>query len=198
MRADPSAPPSRPATRPSFAPTTSPLDLAATRAWRSGEEVHLTPIEWKLVRHLVRNPGRLVTRRWLLEQVWGPQYENETSYLRVYLATLRRKLEPNPAQPRYFITEPGMGFRFEPGEGESARPPSDSAETEMTTGNETVRALESGGRPGLEQQQGDVWPAVEQHLCARGLRRLTSTFMVGEGIEPRTSCTRKAEATIRR
>ena len=92
------------------------LDLAASKAWRMGQEVHLTPIEWKLARQLVRNPGRLVTQRSLLQQVWGPQYSTETSYLRVYLAALRRKLEPNPSQPRYFITEPGMGYRFEPGD----------------------------------------------------------------------------------
>ena len=93
------------------------LDLATGTAWRSGEEVHLTPTEWKLVRQLVRNPGRLLSQHWLLHQVWGPQYGTETSYLRVYLAALRRKLEPNPGQPRYFVTEPGMGYRFEPGEG---------------------------------------------------------------------------------
>jgi len=76
--------------------------------------VHLTPTEWQLVTHLVRNPGRLVTQQWLLQQVWGPEYSRETSYLRVYMAALRRKLEPDPSQPRYFITEPGMGYRFEP------------------------------------------------------------------------------------
>jgi two-component system, OmpR family, KDP operon response regulator KdpE len=92
------------------------IDLAAGKAWRLGEEVHLTPLEWGLVRQLVRNPGRLLTQRWLLQQVWGPQYGSETSYLRVYLAALRRKLEPNPSQPRYFLTEPGMGYRFEPGD----------------------------------------------------------------------------------
>jgi two-component system KDP operon response regulator KdpE len=92
------------------------LDLAAGTAWRNEEEVHLTPTEWKLVRQLVRNPGRLLSQPWLLQQVWGPQYGTETAYLRVYLAGLRRKLEPNPAQPRYFVTEPGMGYRFEPGD----------------------------------------------------------------------------------
>jgi two-component system KDP operon response regulator KdpE len=91
------------------------LDLAAGDAWRMDEEVHLTPTEWKLVRHLVRSPGRLVTRRFLLRQVWDPEHETQTSYLRVYFASLRRKLEPNPAQPRYFITEAGIGYRFQPG-----------------------------------------------------------------------------------
>ena len=90
------------------------IDLAASRVWKGADEVHLTPTEWQLVTHLVRNPGRLVTQQWLLQQVWGPEYSRETSYLRVYMAALRRKLEPDPSQPRYFITEPGMGYRFEP------------------------------------------------------------------------------------
>ena len=64
----------------------------------------------------MRNPGRLLTQRWLLQQVWGPAYGEETGYLRVYMAQLRRKLEPDPSRPRYFITEPGMGYRFEPDE----------------------------------------------------------------------------------
>jgi two-component system KDP operon response regulator KdpE len=90
------------------------VDLAAARVSRDGSEVHLTPTEWALLEQLVRNPGRLLTQRFLLQQVWGPQYERETNYLRVYLAQLRRKLEPDPSRPRYFITEPGMGYRFEP------------------------------------------------------------------------------------
>jgi len=89
------------------------IDLAATRVTRDGAEVHLTPTEWGLVEQLVRNRGKLVTQRQLLQEVWGPQYSTEANYLRVYLAGLRRKLEPNPSQPRYFITEPGMGYRFE-------------------------------------------------------------------------------------
>ena len=91
------------------------VDLAAARVTAaSGDEVHLTPTEWKLVEHLVRNPGRLVAQRALLQAVWGPEYERETHYLRVYLAQVRRKLEPDPAQPRYFVTEAGLGYRFEP------------------------------------------------------------------------------------
>ena len=77
--------------------------------------MHLTPTEWSLVEQLVRSPGRLLTQRHLLQQVWGPQYERETNYLRVYMAQVRRKLEPDPSRPRYFITEPGIGYRFEPG-----------------------------------------------------------------------------------
>jgi len=98
------------------------VDLAAKRVVRTGragpaagEEVRLTPIEWGLVEALVRNAGKLVAQRALLQQVWGPEYGTETNYLRVHLAHIRRKLEPDPSRPRYFLTEPGMGYRFEPG-----------------------------------------------------------------------------------
>jgi two-component system KDP operon response regulator KdpE len=90
------------------------IDLVAKRVERDGEVVHLTPTEWGLLEALVRHPGKLISQRQLLQTVWGPQYETETNYLRVYLAQLRRKLEPDPGQPRYLITEPGMGYRFEP------------------------------------------------------------------------------------
>lgn len=90
------------------------VDLADHRVKRDGEEVHLTPTEWHLLEVLVRHPGRLVSQRQLLQAVWGPQYEKETNYLRVYLAQLRRKLEADPSRPRHLLTEPGMGYRFEP------------------------------------------------------------------------------------
>ncbi len=90
------------------------VDFAAKRVTRSGEEVRLTPTEWHVVEMLVRNAGRLVTQRQLLQEVWGPQYEKETNYLRVYLAQIRKKLEPDPARPRYFLTEARMGYRFQP------------------------------------------------------------------------------------
>jgi two-component system, OmpR family, KDP operon response regulator KdpE len=89
------------------------IDLAAKKVRRNGDEVRLTPTEWHLLEVLVRNRGRLVAQRQLLQEVWGPQYHDETNYLRVFMAQLRRKLEPEPAHPRYFITEPGMGYRFE-------------------------------------------------------------------------------------
>ena len=92
------------------------VDLAAKRVHRDGVEVHLTPTEWHLLEELVRHPGRLVSQRQLLQAVWGPQYETETNYLRVYLAQLRRKLERDPSRPRHLLTEPGMGYRFEPGD----------------------------------------------------------------------------------
>jgi two-component system KDP operon response regulator KdpE len=89
------------------------VDLAARKAIRDGAEVRLTPTEWRILELLIRNAGRLVSQRQLLHEVWGPSYGTETNYLRVYLAQLRRKLEPDPARPRYLITEPGMGYRFE-------------------------------------------------------------------------------------
>ena len=90
------------------------VDLAAKQVIRSdGSDVRLTPTEWQLLEILVRNSGRLVTQRQLLREVWGPAYETESNYLRVYLAQLRRKLEPEPSRPRYLLTEPGMGYRFQ-------------------------------------------------------------------------------------
>ena len=90
------------------------VDLAAKKVHRNGTEVHLTPTEWGLLEILVRNRGRLVSQKQLLHDVWGPKYATQTHYLRVYLAQLRRKLEPQPSHPRYLITEPGRGYRFEP------------------------------------------------------------------------------------
>jgi two-component system, OmpR family, KDP operon response regulator KdpE len=91
------------------------IDLAAKRATTAGGVVRLTPTEWHIVEILVRNEGKLVTQRQLLQEVWGPRYERETNYLRGFLAQIRRKLEPDPAHPRFFITEPGVGYRFESG-----------------------------------------------------------------------------------
>ena len=90
------------------------IDLAAKRVTRNTDkaEVRLTPTEWQLLEILARNRGRLITGQQLLRDVWGPAYKTETHYLRVYIAQLRRKLEPDPAQPRYLITEPGIGYRF--------------------------------------------------------------------------------------
>ncbi|GAA1179871.1 two-component system KDP operon response regulator KdpE [Kitasatospora gansuensis] len=90
------------------------VDLAAKKVNRDGTDVRLTPTEWHLLEVLVRNAGRLVSQTQLLQEVWGPAYRTETNYLRVYLAQLRRKLEADPSRPRHFITEPGMGYRFEP------------------------------------------------------------------------------------
>ena len=89
------------------------VDLAAKKASRDGRDVRLTPTEWHVLEVLVRNAGRLVSQQQLLREVWGPSYANETGYLRVYLAQLRRKLEADPSHPTHLITEPGMGYRFE-------------------------------------------------------------------------------------
>ena len=91
------------------------IDLGGKLVRRGSEPVHLTPTEWHIVEILARNPDKLVTQRQLLEQVWGPGYDDETQYVRFYLSHLRRKLEPDPSRPRYFVTEPGMGYRFVPG-----------------------------------------------------------------------------------
>ncbi|GAA2625894.1 response regulator [Streptomyces axinellae] len=89
------------------------VDLAAKKVHRHGKDVRLTPTEWHLLEVLVRNPGRLVSQKQLLKEVWGPSYGTETNYLRVYMAQLRRKLESDPSHPRHFVTEAGMGYRFE-------------------------------------------------------------------------------------
>jgi len=97
------------------------IDLSTKRVTdASGEEIRLTPTEWGILEMLVHHRGKLVTQTQLLKEVWGPQYGQETNYLRVFIAQLRRKLEPQPSMPRYFITEAGMGYRFEtPDKGDS-------------------------------------------------------------------------------
>lgn len=113
----------RAATRRSVAGATEPtvqvggllIDTADSKATRDGVIIHLTPIEWKIVSVLVRNRGRLVRQADLLHEVWGPGYEQETNYLRVHLASIRRKLEPQVGSPSLFVTEAGLGYRFNPG-----------------------------------------------------------------------------------
>ncbi len=90
------------------------VDLAAKTVTRNGDEIALTPTEWGIVEVLVRNPDKLVTQRQLLQEVWGPDYGEETNYLRVHMAHIRRKLEPEQGHPRYFLTAPAMGYRFHP------------------------------------------------------------------------------------
>jgi two-component system, OmpR family, KDP operon response regulator KdpE len=90
------------------------IDLAGKRASTTSGDVRLTPTEWHLLEILARNPGTLVGQKQLLQEVWGPTYATETNYLRVYMAQLRRKLETDPANPKHLITEPGMGYRFQP------------------------------------------------------------------------------------
>ena len=90
------------------------VDLAARRVAAGGQDVRLTPTEWSLLETLARHPGRVLSHAQLLEQVWGQGYEKQTHYLRIYIAALRRKLEPEPTAPRHLVTEPGRGYRFEP------------------------------------------------------------------------------------
>jgi two-component system, OmpR family, KDP operon response regulator KdpE len=89
------------------------IDLADRSVRRDGEQLHLTPIEFDLLSKLAEHPGRLVTHRQLLQEVWGPGYEDETHYLRVHFAHVRAKIEPDPSNPRYVITEPGIGYRLQ-------------------------------------------------------------------------------------
>ena len=91
------------------------IDVAAKRATKTdGSEIVLTPTQWRLVEILVRTPDHLVSQRELLEEVWGPTYVHQTNYLRQFMAQVRRKFEPDPARPRYFLTQPGLGVRFVP------------------------------------------------------------------------------------
>jgi two-component system, OmpR family, KDP operon response regulator KdpE len=88
------------------------VDLAARRVFVKGEEIHLTPIEYKLLTTLLQNAGKVLTHRFLLREVWGPQQVQDTHYLRVFMAGLRRKIEDDPAQPKYLLTDQGIGYRF--------------------------------------------------------------------------------------
>jgi len=90
------------------------VDLERREVTRNGQEIHLTPTEYRLLTHLARNPGRVVTQKALLLDVWGAAYEKDTHYLRIYIKQLRRKLEENSADPRHFLTEPGVGYRLVP------------------------------------------------------------------------------------
>jgi two-component system KDP operon response regulator KdpE len=90
------------------------VDLTARKVTREDVEVRLTPTEWHLLEVLVRHPGRLLSQRQLLAEVWGPGYENAQGNLRLYMGQLRRKLERDPARPVHLLNEPGMGYRFEP------------------------------------------------------------------------------------
>jgi len=90
------------------------VDLAARVVSGPGGPIRLTPTEWRLLELLLANPNRLITREAMLAQVWGPTHSRDTGYLRLYLAQLRKKLEPVPSRPRYLVTEQGMGYRYVP------------------------------------------------------------------------------------
>jgi two-component system KDP operon response regulator KdpE len=97
------------------------IDLAAKRVTTDQKDIRLTPTEWHLLEVLLRHPGKLLSQRQLLQEVWGPGYADATGNLRLYMAQLRRKLEPDPARPRWLLTEPGMGYRFQPDAEPAAR-----------------------------------------------------------------------------
>jgi DNA-binding response OmpR family regulator len=120
------------------------IDLAARRVNRAVAEIHLTPIQWHLVEILVRERGRLVTQRRLMSEVWGPACTRQTHYLRVFLAQIRGKLEPDPSHPRYFVTERGMGYRFDESAGARTTP----CPTKRTTwsNTDTTRCDQDGTR----------------------------------------------------
>jgi two-component system KDP operon response regulator KdpE len=90
------------------------IDLAAHRAFVRGEEIRLTPKEFELLAHLVKNHGKVLTHRSLLAAVWGGNFTEQTEYLRVFVGNLRKKIEPDPAQPTHILTEPWVGYRFNP------------------------------------------------------------------------------------
>ena len=92
------------------------IDLEAHTITQSGKEIHLTPKEFDLMVHLVRNAGKVLTHRALLGAVWGGDYTEQNEYLRVFIGQLRKKIEPDPSEPRYILTEPWIGYRFNPGE----------------------------------------------------------------------------------
>ncbi len=88
------------------------VDLPKRQVFLAGKEIHLTPIEYKLLAVLIQNAGKVITHRQLLKEAWGPPYEQQTQYLRVYMTQLRHKLEADPARPKFLINEPGIGYRF--------------------------------------------------------------------------------------
>ena len=90
------------------------LDLDARSAWRDGQPLHLTPIEFRLLSVLIANAGRVMTHRQLLREVWGPTFQDSGHYLRIYISRLRQKLEGDPSRPQHLLTEIGVGYRFQP------------------------------------------------------------------------------------
>ncbi len=88
------------------------VDFSKRQVFRDGKEVHVTPIEYKLLATLIRHAGKVITHNQLMKEVWGPGYADQTHYLRIYMAQLRHKLEADPARPRFFINEPGVGYRL--------------------------------------------------------------------------------------
>lgn len=94
------------------------IDLVAQLVRKGGRTVRLTPTEYRLLEAMATQPGKLLTQRWLLAKVWGPGYSDESQYLRVFVGQLRKKLEDDPGSPRWILTEPGVGYRWSPGDGD--------------------------------------------------------------------------------
>jgi two-component system KDP operon response regulator KdpE len=99
-------------TEPVFVLDTLRVDLAKRRVFLKESEIHLTPIEYRLLAYLVKHAGKVITHKQLLKEVWGPAYANQAHYVRVYMGMLRHKLEEDPSRPRFFINEPGVGYRL--------------------------------------------------------------------------------------
>ena len=143
------------------------VDLAAHRVTTADGDVRLTPTEWHLLDVLVRHPGQLVTQRQLLQEVWGPAYGTETNYLRVYMSQLRHKLEADPARPKHLVTEPGVGYRFEPGsERRSADRRRQCQPQVAATGGDDRLQPEPGRHPTAARR-----PAPRRSRPARAARR---------------------------
>jgi two-component system KDP operon response regulator KdpE len=127
------------------------VDLAAKRIIRpDGPDVRLTPTEWHLLEVLLRHPGKLMSQRQLLAEVWGPGYADATGNLRLYMTQLRRKLEPDPARPHWLLTEPGMGYRYQPDEDEQQEDDAPLPRQRRLAHRRKGRGPEGapGGRPG--------------------------------------------------
>jgi two-component system KDP operon response regulator KdpE len=126
------------------------VDLAAKRVIRpDGPDIRLTPTEWHLLEVLLRHPGKLMSQRQLLAEVWGPGYADATGNLRLYMTQLRRKLEPDPARPRWLLTEPGMGYRYQPDEDEQRHEEAPLPRQRGLSRRRKRRGRESAdGRPG--------------------------------------------------
>jgi two-component system, OmpR family, KDP operon response regulator KdpE len=130
------------------------IDLAAQRITRAGQRIRLTRTEWQIVRLLTRNPGCLVTHRQLLADVWGLTDIDSNNYIRVFLVSIRRKLEPDPAHPRYFITEPGCGVCFQPsGPGRFLRPIPGNPGTQGPDGPVEYLCQALRGRPAVDHRE---------------------------------------------
>ena len=162
------------------------IDLAAKRVTNASGEVRLTPTEWHLVEMLVRNAGKLVSQGALLREVWGPEYGTETNYLRVYMAHIRRKLEPDPANPVFFITEPGMGYRFESPESDGVAAPATSLLVDLHDLHDEpqrfVRGDAGAGRRSVGHRRRERRGVVGHRRACRGCRCVQPGMTSSSGV----------------